>query len=808
MLRNYLTTAIRTIKKYRFFSLINILGLALAMTVSMLLVMLLADQLTYDRHNTNGSLIYRINTIGVDEKGIEIKAQENASSPMPVGPELKEHYTGIAEVVRFRSGFGSNWEGFLSEQTNAPITGFFTDENVLHVFQYELEYGDPSTALVDPYSVVLTRKAANKLFRVANPVGEAISVGDQGMYKVTGVLKEAKNKSHLVFEGLASMSTVGSLEQLGKLEKISNNWTNCWETWTYIQLEPGQKASDSQRSLAQIYSKHIAGISTPGVYKIKFLLQPLFEITPGAFINNPIGPQLPWSLVYALGGLALLILITTCINFTNLSLARSLNRAREIGVRKATGAGRWQIFIQFISESVVTALLSLSVALIIISFLKPLVLQLNFANILQWNLATNLQVYIIFILFAIGVGILAGIFPAVVLSGFKPVDVLKSMVNMKAFSRIRLRKALLVSQFTIALFFILTVITLNNQLQLFTNQNHGFNMENNMVIKLKNTNAVNLKNELKKYPNMKAVSVASHLPAAGTSNGGGYKRKADDTDFSAYAYFHVDDEYALNMELTIIAGEFFSADDATSNQNFVIINEAALEALRFNTARDAIGEVIIQQRDSSEKIIKGVVANYNHRTLTHKIEPLALLYGLSHASVIQVSYDGDADKARENIQKAWAAVNPDLKIDYTELKIEINKFYDLLFGDLARLLSFISLLAVVLSCLGLLGMAAYSTETRMKEISIRKILGSTNSGLLFLLSKEFLSILVIAIGIGVPLAYLINSFWLELIAYHTTIGAGTIGRGILLLITFALLTIGSQTWRALFIKPVKHLRND
>lgn len=808
MLSNYLKTAFRNLNRNRFFSFINIFGLAVAMSVSMILIMLVADQLSFDRHNTNGDRIYRINTIGLDEKGQPIETMENASSPMALGPELLTNYTGIESVVRFREGFGNGWFDITNQNGNVPLTGFFADANVLKVFHYELEYGNAGTALVEPYSVVLTKAAAGKLFKDENPIGQVIHVGDLGTYTVTGVLKETNHKSHIVFEGLASMATVEQLESAGKLEKLSHNWTNCWSAWTYILAEPEKTASAIQLELDQVYVQHIESITTLGVNKTKFLLQPLFEITPGAIKNNQIGPQLPWAVVYFLGGLALLILITSCFNFTNLSIARSLTRAREIGVRKVTGATRWQIFGQFISESVVIALFALVVALLLLVILEPLVLQLNYANIFRFDLASNTAVYLTFVLFAITVGILAGIFPAAVLSGFQPVQVLKNLNSLKLFSRMGLRKALLVSQFTLSLFFILTVLIAHDQVDLFIHRDHGFNMNNNIVVKLNSTTAQNLKNELQKHSNITSVAAASHLPAAGTSYGTGFKRVLDDPEFMSAAYFKVDEDYATNMKLNLVAGEFFKAEHAASNQNGIVINEVAVSKFQLGSPKEAIGQVLVHKADSTEKIIIGVVANYNHRTLTHEIEPLALLYDPKAYTVLQVGYQGTNLQAHETIERAWSSVNPGLKIDYSNIKLEVNKFYDLLFGDLVSVLSFISFLAILLSCLGLMGMATYATETRMKEVSIRKILGSSDGQIVMLLSKGFLSILALAIAMGIPLAFFVNNLWLELIAYHTVIGLGTISLAVLLLVIFGALTIGSQTWRAVFVNPVKNLKSE
>jgi putative ABC transport system permease protein len=512
--------------------------------------------------------------------------------------------------------------------------------------------------------------------------------------------------------------------------------------------------------------------------------------------------------VYFTGGLALVILLTSCFNFTNLSIARSLTRAREIGVRKVTGAARWQIFVQFLSESVLVSFLALVMALVLLLMVKPLILQLNFARIFHWDLQANFVVYGLFVLFAIVVGVLAGLFPAVVLSGFEPVKVLKSLSNVKMFSRIGLRKALLISQFTLSLFFILSVIVMYNQLKLFTNQNHGFNAKNNVMLRLNNTPALPLKTELLKYNNITAVSAVSHVPAAGTSNGNQFKKTLDEKEWTDMGIFQVDEDYIKNMDVELLAGKFFSAELGQSNKNYLVINNEAVKKFGFSTPMDAVGQELFSRYDSARKTIIGVVQDYNHRDLTRAISPLALLYDSSQFSILQISYAGTYESAGQTIEKAWAAVNPGLKSDYKEVESEIKKFYEFVFGDIVKILGVIAFLAIMISCLGLLGMATYSTETRIKEISIRKILGSSGYSLVVLLSKGYLVIIATAILIGAPAAYFVNNLWLELIAYHTSIDMGVIAIGVSVLILFGVITIGSQTIRATFVKPVDNLKSE
>lgn len=806
MLKNYIMVALRNLSRYKFFSSINIFGLAISMSVCFGIIMLVADQLQYDRYNTKRQRIYRINTQYLNADGSNT-GNDYATSPLILAPTLREEFSGVEKAVRIRRGFGNGWIEF-EQDVSIPLGGFFTDPEFLEVFELELEFGNEKTALSDPYSVVLTKKAARKLFNVENPVGEVIKVGKLGEYKVTGVLRESGRKSHIVYEALASYSTLKSLDA-SKVFSEDAGWANFTAGWVYVLLPENADIQQLQTNLDKLSRVHKPGkFGGTDERLYKFYPQLLSSITPGPFINNPIGPFMPRIFVYFFGGLALIVMLTSCFNYTNLSIARSLTRAKEIGIRKVTGANRLQIFLQFISESVVLSLFALAFAFVLLLAVKPFLLNLKFAQILKWDLELNTGVYLVFVAFAVVAGIMAGFFPAVILSRLEPVRILKKIGSVKLFSRLTLRKSLLVIQFSLSLVFILSVLVLYKQLTLFMKADHGFNMHNQFNIKLNNTSWEKLQNELSTYSNISITAAASHIPAAGNVYGDSYKRNLSDKEVTSFSYFCVDAHYLKALSIPLIAGRNFGASDGESNKGFILINESGFRKLGFDSPHDAIGEVVYESGDSSRYEIIGVVKDYNHEVLITKIDPMALKYNPQRFNYLHVGYNGTPEEGRKSIERAWAKINPNQKIDYKDFEEEVRGFYNTVFRDFVSVVGVISFMAIVISCLGLLGMATYTTETRMKEISIRKVLGSGTGELVLLLSRGFLTLLVLSVLIAVPVAYFINSLWLEHLAYRTSFSTGVILTGTFILFLLGIITIGSQTMRAAFVNPAESLKND
>ncbi len=800
MIRNYLKIALRSLMRNKTFSFINIFGLAISMSICIIIIMMVADQMSYDKHIKKGDRVYRINTERLHSDEF---INKYATSPQPLAEELTTNYSGIEATTTIRRGFGNAWVDFDND-VNIPVSGFFADESFFDVFEHELLYGDPRTALTEPHTAVLTKKAAEKLFSVENPIGEIIKVGELGEYKVTGVLKDTDNKSHIKFEALGSLATTKTLEADSIIRNTNNNWNNSSDNWTYVRLTEGKSVKEVEQDLKQISDAQYAEIED---INIKFYLQSITKITPGPLLGNQIGPGLPDIFVYFLGGLAMIIMISACFNYTNLSIAKALSRAKEVGIRKVSGAVKHQIFFQFISEAVVISLLALGLALGMLVVLKPAFLSMKFSQLLLWDLNTEPIVLLFCVLFSVIVGVIAGVLPALLLSSFQPIKVLKGFSNIRLFSKIGLRKSLIVAQFSLSLIFIISTTLVYNQLDMMIHADYGFNGDNVINVKLNDADPTLLKNEISNHSSIENVTASSHLPAIGVSYGRSVRVNEEDEELG-FNYFSVDEDYIDNLQLHLIAGEGFSPKDIRQTPDKMIINEKMVQMLGFESAIAAVGESLIID-DSTKMTIKGIVKDYNHQAMMSELGPMALIPYADQFNMLQVRYQkGNKEAALQHIEQAWSKLNPEKKITYKDFNIEVGEFYDLIFGDLVNIIGLISFLTITISCLGLLGMATFTTETKVKEVSIRKVLGASDKNVVMLLSKGFITLLLIASVIAIPAAYFLNNLWLESIAYRVSIDFSVIGMGTGIMLILGILVIGSQTIKAAIANPAETLRSE
>jgi putative ABC transport system permease protein len=801
MLKNYVKVAIRNLLKNRSFSFINIFGLAMGMSVCLVLIMLVADQKNNDRYNTNRDQIYRIthNRLNTDEF-----VSLFATTPLPLADKLTNEYDDVDYAVRIRRGFGTDWVG-IEQNVNIPIGGFFVDPEFIDLFQLEMLAGDARTALKQPNSVVLKEETAHKLYGKTDVIGKIITVGDLGDYIVTGVLKDNNEQSHIKFEALASLSSLTQIEEQDSLLTASvNNWKNIWNGYVYLQLKDEVSVATVEEHLAAI---NVEIYSEMEDYNQKFALQPLTKISPGPLMGNEIGPFLPLIFVYFLSGLAFVVMLSASFNYMNLSIARALTRAKEVGIRKVSGATKPQLIIQFLTEAVLLSIVALIISHGVLYLLKPAFTQLHFSQLLQWDLRQDTEVLLYSLGFSLIIGLLAGIIPAMTLASFQASKVLKDLSGIKLFSKLGLRKFLIVAQFSLSLIFIISASLVFNQLKSMVSADFGFKTADIVNVQLNNTSYQQLKTELQKYPIVANVTTASHIPASGSTWGTTLKKKWEDEVELDMAYFNVDEDYISSLDLKLLAGTNFEHLQVEANE--IVINEKTLDVFELGTPAEAVGQYLIDADDSASLKIVGVLQDYNHQMLIMDMAPMMLRYNPEETSMAQVTFLPGKNKEGEAlIESTFTTINPGLIVDYEAFDTQLAFYYNLLFGDIVTVVGIATVLALIIACLGLLGMATYTIETKTKEVGIRKVLGATSKQLVLQLSRGFMSILVLAIVIAVPIAYFLNNLWLQEFAFRVPISIGVIGFGVFILLILGILTIGSQTYRATTINPVDHLRNE
>jgi len=801
MLKNYFKIGLRNILAHKINSFINVSGLAVGMSVCLCIMMIVGDHMMNDRYNSKRSRVFRLYSkpIGMEQM------QEYATTPLGIKEELERSLPGLESVVRFKRSFQSDWISIKEVRDEIPLSGFYADAGALELFEYELERGNPHTALAKPFSVVLTEKTAAKLFNKVDPTGETIQVGDLGLFTVTGVLRETGKKSHIQFEALASMSSGESLAN-SKTKVQQNEWDPDSNCWTYLLLEEGKKAEDVQRALDKISSVSYNEKGTQKLGKWQFGLQNIIGISPGVPKANEIGPFLGLHFVYLVAGLSLIVLTIACFNFTNISIARSLKRAKEIGIRKVTGATRTQIFLQFLIESITISWIAFIVAIAFVFALKTELSQIISLNNFQMNLFTNGYLLLAFFLFATLVGVTAGLFPGVILSRLQPIKVLKNLFNARLLNKIRLRKALVVAQFSISLIFIVTAIVVYNQLSLFTRSDYGFDMADKLLVRLGQTKYQTAKAELSKTTNIVNVSAVSHAPTTRQITKE-FKGKVDHETKSIYCY-SVDEDYLANMRVSIVAGENFKSNSLRSNESLVILNEQALKELQFDDPSSALGESIINQTDTANFKIIGIVKDYNHEILTERIRPMAWLYKPNDFKFLQVKYSGSKEEAIKSLMIAWDKLNTGQKLNLVDFKEEILRPYNEVMRGVMVSLMIVAIVAVSISCLGLLGMAIYTVESKVKEIAIRKVFGSTQVSLVYSVSRSFLFMILFSIAIALPVSWAVNNVWLENLAYRTQVTAGVFAASVGVLLFAFGCTLLTQTMKAANINPAETLKNE
>ena len=798
MFLNYLIVALRNILHSKVFSLINILGLAVSMSICLLVIKMIFGMYSCDRFHQNKNRIYRVITF---EKGEAYSGYELATTPDPLAGELAK-ISDIEKVVKVRSDFGGDvfWKGKV-----VPVSGLFTDPVFFEIFSFSLEKGDPLTALKDPFSIIITPDWATKMFGNTDPIGQTISLKNLGEFKVTGITTDlSKLKTHLRFECIASASTLISLENQKIKSRTIDNWENHFRTYTFFMLKKGAKTSVIEGAFPGIIDTYVPKTDRYFEYR----LQRLTDISPGKRLSNQMGHPTEPAMAYVLALVALVLILTASFTYTTLSVARAFNRVREVGVRKAFGANRSQLFAQFIGEAVVLSLISLNFAYIILIFLEPKLYSLDPHFDVAFGMAkTPVTIYLSFLLFTLILGVITGLFPALYLSRFKPVDVFKDISKLKLFSRTNLRKVLIVVQFTISLFLIFAVIISYKQVNYQGSLDLGYTTGDILNVELQEINYGVFKNEILQNPGIEHVTATDYLPGTGVVYRD-FVTCEKIPDSTVISHLTVDPDFIKTMNIELISGEDFGPISETNPGNHAILNEAAVRHFGFNNADEAL-EFSISIEDKSNIQIIGVVENFVIQNTDFKPDPLIIrvIPERFDYAFVKLYPTRNENELIHSIEESWKKLNPEQLFRYKYFSEHLEN-YQKGAMQVVQTLGFITFLTIFISILGLLGMVIFSNENRINEIGIRKVVGSSNVEILWVISKSFIYMMGLAVVIATPLSWFIGKMLLQNIYHRIPLKPGYFIIGIIFLLIIGGLTVLSQTWKAANRNPVDSLRYE
>lgn len=806
MFQNYLKIALRNLLKHRGYSFINITGLAVGITCCILIMLFVLDELSYDRYHANAERICRIRT-DVDVAGNMLKL---ATTSYPMAAALKNDYPEIQEITKIVKWgdpvFGRGENHF---QEKAVL---WADDNVFKIFSWTFVEGDPATALKDLYSIVLTETAAKKYFGNENPVGKTIRYENQRDFNVTGVIRDLPANSQLQFDMLAS--SISLIEIIG-LETL-NNWHAFYPIQTYALLHEKNQAEALNQKLPQFVSKYMQDdmAKTLGrTYSV--VAQPLLDIHLSAQLRGELGAVGSMAYIYTFSAIAVCVLLIACINFMNLSTARSARRSKEIGLRKVLGALRVQLIRQFLGETFLLSFAALLLAMLLVELSLPLFNQLAGKH-LAFSLFSSGFIFPLIAAVVLFVGITAGMYPALYLSRFNPVESLKNKHSAGKGGG-RLRKILVSLQFAVSIILIISTITVYRQLDFIQHQQLGLDKDQVVVLPVSNAILENkyevLREQLLQSPDVQNVAASTFVPGNRIMGTPVRKIPSNDADKWEMTTIPSDHYFIPTFGIQLLAGRNYSKEIPTDMQDGILINEAAAAELGWTKPEDALGKKVEWWglEPPLTMTVLGVMKNFNYISLHQTIGPLVIVpisYWPNGYNYVTVRIStGQAASALNHIQSTWEKLFPQAPFSYTFLDDNFGKLYASE-DRLGRIFVSFAALAIFIACLGLLGLASFMAETRTKEIGIRKVLGASVTGIVHLISKEFLKLVVLANLIAWPIAYYVMGSWLENFAYRIAISPMTFIIAGLTALLIALLTVSYQALKAAVANPVNALKYE
>jgi len=796
MLYHNLKLAFRNLLRHKTFAFINILGLVIGLVSCIVIGLYAYNELSFDTFNSNYANIYRINK-NTNEKGKQ--AQQDGITPAELAPATTREIPEVVAATRFRPWFNEMLVSYDTVHLKLDDVAY-ADASFLKMFNYPLVNGDKNTALSEPSTAVITESTAKKYFGNKNPIGKTLITLNNIPVKITGVAKDVPNNSSLAFTMLISWATT---------EATANKdyffWMNSWTTnvaYTFVQLKPNVNAAQTGNKISALLHAHFPEKE----FQYSTYLQPLkdihlksADILYAEYFRTNSG-----KIISTLMIIACFILLIACFNFINLTTAGALGRAKETGIQKVLGAKKSQLIKKFLAESFVLCTIALLLALITVTIVLPLFDKLANTQLTS-SLLLKPQILLSLIVLLLLLSFVAGFYPAIFLSRFKSADVFRNVI--KAGKDSWLRKTLVTTQFALSVLLIIATIVVNKQMHYLSTKDLGFNKDQVVVLQLANTGleekGKELMNALKQNPNILSVSSSNRVPGQ-TMNGYGIIPEGHSLDeHIMVSEMETDANFASTYGIQLTQGRYFSSQMPTDTTNSIVINEALANMLGW---KNAVGKQLEVYEARKGKVI-GVMKDFNYASLREKVQPLAVILTNNPLYLSVKIKAGSIPSSLDYMQKTWKQFTNEYPFDYFFLDEQLNHFYS---SDerLLYVLNIFAALAIFIACIGLFGLSIYTARQRTKEIGIRKVLGASVTQLTMLLSEEFILLVVIAIIIATPLAWLLTNKWLEDFAYRINISGWIFFIAGMIAILIALATVSVQAIKAAIANPVKSLRTE
>ena len=795
MFKNYFKIAWRNLSRNKLYSIINITGLSIGIACCILIFLFVQRELSYDKYNVNANRIYRLTEI------LHMPKEDNAravTSP-PMAPALRANFPEVEKAVRINSSSRTLSKG---EKTFPDTRIIYADSEFFDIFTFPAIYGNTKHAITEPYSIVLTESTAKKYFGDAQPVGKTMQLSDTISLTVTAVIKDVPENSHFTFDCILSSATMYKMSPMEMKDTwFFNNF------YTYLLLAENHDAKSLEAKITSYIGKEMTEkIKETGLsYDLK--LQPLTDIHLKSNLNSETTTNGDITYVYIFSAAALLILLIACCNFINLSTAKSINRAKEIGLRKVIGAQRFQLTMQFLGESILFAIISLVFSVIMVIASLPFYNQFA-SQTFSLSALLSPALILVYLVIIISIGLLAGIYPAFLMSSFKPVSILKGQLKHE-WKDIFLRKGLVVFQFTMAIVLIVGTALIFQQLRFMQNKKLGLNKEQVVEFDLSRADAPKqqtLLAEIQKTPGVENASLTDFTFKYGISSIAVIPEGFADNEVSSQPVISIDENFLKTFDIPLAAGRDFSKDFATDPSQGFMVNETAVKEFGWKENKLAIGKNI--NWDGKKGKVVGVVKDFNFNSLRKQIKPLILHIEPDFYGTIAVKLKPENIQTTiASIEQSWKQVTGNDSQGCTFMDDDFAKLYKTE-TTMQSVLSVFTVLSVFVACLGLFGLTAFTVRQRFREIGIRKVLGASVSNVINILSIDILKLVCISILIASPLAWFAMRRWLQDFAYHTTISWWTFVIAGLTAIIVAFLTISFQSLKAAIANPVKSLRTE